>query len=239
MTRLAALAVVLSACAGCGDDGGGKITVDIDNGTCAATEVRFTGEIVNWSSNPQGDFCGVLGATLANTNGGEISTAPNGRFDTCIPKGTAVTLVPVTPPATPGGCSTGRTYSTAATMVADPTTIQAGADFSLRLFDDDTRTTFFQQVGAAYDATKGQLLVHVFGDTTRDIAISSAHDAAQAYVGGSATSAWAAGTHGDYVFFPNVALDGTTKITVAGQAIGAGAVSPAAGQITGITVYTR
>jgi hypothetical protein len=239
MTRLATLALVLSACAGCGDDGGGKIAVDIDNGSCGA-DVRFTGEVVDWDSNDQagGDFCGVFNSMLSGTSGGETTTAPNGRFDTCVPSGSATTAAGVTPPTGPTPCSMGNVYSTHATMIADPSTISAGADFSLRLFTDARRDALYAQTGGPFDPAKGHVLVHVFGDATRDVTLSSAHDATLSYTKG-ASATWVQGTHGDYVFFPNVTLDGSTMVTVAGQSVGAGPVTPVAGQITALTVYTR
>src|SRR5689334_19916192 len=123
--RTIAVVLLLTACS---DDGGTAVdatpVVDIDNGMCGA-DLRFTGELVDADST-MASFCGV---NAARVEGGSATsnTAPNGRFDLCIPKGGATNLT-VTPSATASGCtSMPGTYMMPAIAVGSTATIQAGA----------------------------------------------------------------------------------------------------------------
>src|SRR6187551_1049618 len=86
--------------AACGDDGGVPgdgsrdagadalrdatfVPVDIDNGSCG-DQIRFTGEFVDWDFDDTS--CGIFNALFEVAPQGAMdSTAPNGRFDLCIP----------------------------------------------------------------------------------------------------------------------------------------------------------
>ena len=227
-------ALVTLGCS-CKTDNNAFPPIDIDNGSCG-DQLRFTGEVVNWDSNDT-TFCGVFNATFqVQPDGAMDSTAPNGRFDLCIPKAAATTSVLVTPAANSSMCS-GSVFSHPEMVIANREVIEAGGDFSTRLFTDERQVTFYAQIGAAYDPAKAQLLVHDFG-ALRALKITAAHDATQAY--STTAAAWAAGDTGYYVFFPNVDPSaGMTKLTATGGAAGTGDVPLAAGQMTSISIYGR
>jgi hypothetical protein len=113
--------------------------------------------------------------------------------------------------------------------------ILAGGFFSGRAFTVARQTTFFQSVGAPFDATKAQVFVHVNG-MPRAVSIAAAHGTTQAIV----ATTWGAGDTGHEVFFPNVEVSGgTTMLTVAGGAIGTGSIPLVAGTITNVSVLVR
>jgi len=229
------LVFLITACGSCGDDGGGAVdatpTVDIDNGQCG-TELRFTGELLDWDST-ETSFCGLGGGAMVMGATGTLP--PNGRFDICV-SASSTTNVAVTPGANPSGCSSmPGTYTLPAIAVANPATIRSGAFFSGRMFTMARQASFFTTVGAAFDATKAQVIVHVDG-AQRGVAILATHATAQAYNG----TAWAAGETGKDVFFPNVDVaSGSTMLTVVGGAVGTGSIPLQAGKITMVAVRAK
>ncbi len=225
MIRAFVLLLVLASA--CGDDGGvvdAPQTVDIDNGSCGDT-VRFTGELVDWDQD-QG-FCGIFDALFQVQGDGAMdTTAPNGRFDMCVPD-QPETLVDVTPSANASACAQiGGTYPLPAIAVANKAVIFAGAFWSGRLFTMPRETV---------DAAKAQVVVHVEG-TPRAVSLSATHGETQAI----ATDVWAVGDTGHEVFFRDVDPAGeTTTLSVAGGAIGAGAIPLTAGKVTLVTVVAN
>jgi len=221
------------ACDGCG--GGGSAVdatpvVDFDNGICG-TELRFTGEIVDW--DVEAAFCGIFDAHVAVRGGGPTAnTAPNGRYDVCVSRDAQVTLADVTPSAVDSECTTPKsTYPLPLLLVGSRAAIQAGGFNSARAFTVAREAT----VGVTIDAAKAHVLVHVDG-VQRAVALAAAHDAAQA----NAATTWAAGDTGHEVFFPNVdPAGGSTELSVTGGAIGAGAIPLEAGKITEISVLAQ
>lgn len=218
-----ALCVLISAC---GDDGpnDAMVPVDIDNGTCG-TMVRFTGEYVDWDESTT-SFCGVFGAMFrARDGGGMSSTAPNGRFDLCVPD-QPITLVDITPPTQASACSsTPGTYTMPAIAVASKNVIFAGGAWSGRAFVMGRQTV---------DTAKAQVFVHVDG-APRDVSIEAAHGPAQA----RNNDVWAAGSSGQDVFFPDVEIgSGQTKVISAG-AIVPESIPLAAGTMTNISITVR
>lgn len=230
-----ALGPTLGACGG-GNDGpdDGRITVDIDNGSCG-DQINFTGEFVDWDNDTA--FCGIFDAQLEVQGEGAMdSTAPNGRFEgLCIPD-QAVTLLDVTPPAGNSPCATPASpYPMAGIAVANRDVIRAGAFFSVRTFTEARRTSFFQQAGFSFAPALAQVFVHVHG-TPRAVSIAANHGPTQAVAG----TAWAPGDTGHEVFFPNVDPGaGSTMLSVSGGAIGTGSIPLAAGKFTYVTVYAR
>lgn len=218
----------------CGDDGAGPVDaaavpVDIDNGSCG-DQIRFTGEYVDWDSDAS--FCGINDALIEVPNGSMDGTAPNGRFDLCIPDA-PTTRLDVTQPTAMSQCTTPvSSYSVPTILVANKAVIQAGAFFSARAFTTARQATFFQMVGTAFDSNKAQVHVHVEG-APRAVQITAAHGTTQAIT----TTTWAAGDTGKEVFFPNVDVGaGTTMLTVTGGALGTGSIPLVAGTITNVTV---
>lgn len=230
------LIVLLAAC---GDDGGSgpvdapPITVDIDNGSCG-DQIRFTGEYVDWDT--EASFCGINDALFEVTGDGAMdNTAPNGRFDLCVPD-QAVTRLDVTQPAGNSQCTTPpAAYTIPALAIANKQVIQAGAFWSGRAFTTARQATVFQMVGEALDPAKAQVFVHVDGPA-REVSLTAAHAAAQAVSGAT----WIAGATGTDVFFPNVVVGGgTTTLAVAGGALGTGELPVVAGTLTLVTVKTN
>lgn len=106
MTRLLLLATLgLSLSAGCGDDGGAQADarpIDAQDPADAAVDagpdafvrcpgaVLFTGEYLDWDSS-DAMFQGIFDATVTDTStNATAQTAPNGRWELCVPAGTAV-----------------------------------------------------------------------------------------------------------------------------------------------------
>ena len=215
--------VVLAVTASCGDH---NTAVD-----APGADVLFTGELVDWDSTDTGFFCGIFGAHLqvhgdpTRTN----TTNPNGRFMVMI-AAAATTQIDVTPPTAASQCTAPpSTYNVPGILVANKAVIDSGAIISARSFDVDRAPMF------GYDAAKAQVLVHVDG-MRRAPSITGTHDATQAFDG----TAWAMGTSGVNVYFPNVdPTGGTTTISVQGGAVGTGPVPIAAGTFTYVTVVAN
>jgi len=227
----AIFAIVIAAC---GDDGGKDATVDIDNGSCG-DQVRLFGEYVDWDDNQT--FCGILGATLvAEGNGAMSMTAPNGRYDLCLPD-QALTRVNITQPSANSQCTSPISGYTVPTILsAARNVIQGGGFYSARAWTTERQATFFQAAGVQFDSNKAQVFVHVNG-TPHPLSLAAPHAATQAV----AMTTWAAGDTGKEVFFPNVDVgSGTTTISVSGASMTAGASIPlVAGTITNIAVIIR
>jgi hypothetical protein len=235
---LSRLAVVVLVCSACGDDGGkaGDAAIvfpDIDNGSCG-DQLRFTGEYVDWDNDAS--FCGIAEALFEVPGGAMDTTAPNGRFDLCIPRAPATTLVDITPPTASSQCTVPPAgYAVPSIAVASPAVILAGNLFHGSNFTTVRQQSFFMDAGLTFDPTKAQVFVHVDG-TARAVSIDAAHGTAQAIV----ATTWAAGDTGKDVFFPNVDVGGgTTMLTVAGGAIGTGAIPLVAGKMTNVNVIAN
>ena len=231
MLRLGTLstALALAACPGDGGSNDAPVVADIDNGSCGDL-LRFTGEYIDWDADAK--FCGINQA-LVKLSGGEMTTtAPNGRFDLCIPNGPEQTLLTITPSAGLSECTTpNAAYPLPAIAVATKSVILGGLFWSGRGFTTDRQTT----LGVTLDPAKGHVFVHV-GGTPRAVSLAAAHGTAQAVV----TTAWADGDTGHEVLFPNVELGGgTTTLAVAGGAIGTGSIPVAAGTITTVDVIAN
>lgn len=215
-TSLAWVTLITTAC--CGSDP--KKMPD------APPDISFMGEYVDWDSTDN-TFCGINKATF--TVRGDASrtdlTNPNGRFTLAIPGGTANALVDITPPTGPSECLPSMsTYSMPGIFVADPAVLATMQILSTRNFSAARMPT----LGFTPDAGKGHVFVHVDA-TQAPVTISTTSDTAQKFDG----SAWAAGTQGVNVFFPNVAPG---DVTVAmGTAIGGGTVPVEAAKITYVT----
>lgn len=220
--RSAAFLVLLCACGG---DAAPRdaTTPDIDNGACGSM-LRFTGEYVDWDSGAT--FCGILGAQLQVPGGGAASvTAPNGRFDLCIPDAPVV-LVDITPPAAPSQCTTPpQTYVLPGIAVANKAVILAGGSWSGRAFGMARQTV---------NPTKAQVFVHVNG-TPGPVSIAAAHGPAQARM----NDTWSPGETGQDVFFPDVDPAGGTTTLSAGAAIGTGPIPLVAGKMTEVSIITK
>lgn len=234
------MVLVTSMLVACGDDGAGPVDaaivpVDIDNGSCG-DQIRFTGEYIDWDSHAS--FCGINQA-LIEVNGGSMdSTAPNGRFDLCLPDAPS-TRLDVTQPTALSQCTTPPGgYTIPTILFAQKVVIQNGAFFSGRAFTTGRQGTFFQMVGMPFDPTKGQVFVHVDG-IERTIALGAAHGPVFSVRVGTVSNDWAAGAAGTDVFFPNVDVGtGTTMLMADGFAVGTGPIPVIAGTITNVSMKT-
>lgn len=203
---------------GCGG-GGGEVLPDIDNGTCGS-ELRFTGEFVDWDNEQV--FCGIFGAQFQERGGaGADSTAPNGRFDLCLPAATDRALLDVTPSAVPSECTTpASTYRLSAIAVADREVILRGGFWSGKNVTADRELT----LGAALEPGKAHVLVHVPGGG-RAVTLDAEHGAPIE-----------AGP--EHTLFPNLA-PGTAQVDLAGGAFGAGEIPLEADRITELTLVPK
>jgi len=222
----------------CGDDGAGPVDaapvpVDIDNGSCG-DQIRFTGEYVDWDSHKS--FCGINEALIEVTGGSMDSTAPNGRFDLCIPDA-STTRLDVTQPTAMSQCTVPpAAYTIPTILFAQKAVIQSGGFFSARAFTAMRQTSFFAMVGAAFDPTKAQVFVHIDGPE-RTVSLAATHATAQAVRSGTASNDWVPGAQGVDVFFPNVDVGGgTTMLSTDTAAIGTGSIPLVAGTITNVSL---
>lgn len=216
--RSAAFLVILCACSDAAAPR--DAAIDVDNGTCTGM-LRFTGEYLDWDSGAT--FCGVFGAQFQVEGGSAKSTtAPNGRFDLCVPDA-ATTLVDITPPSAASQCTQDpETYVMPGIAVARKDVIAAAGMWSGRAFG---------MARQAVDPTKAQVFVHVNG-TPRAVSITAAHGTAQA----RNNDAWAAGDTGADVYFPDVDPAGGSTTLSAGSAIGTGTIPLVAGKMTEISI---
>jgi hypothetical protein len=232
------LGLACVALAACGDDGGTPTDAAIDAAVDAPTDTPggcgadafFTGEVIDWDATAT-KFCGVFNARLTVRGAPTRTdlTSPNGRFELCLAR-EAQTVIDVVFPTTQSECTTPRdTYPVPAVLVVPQGTFEAEGMFSGRAMTAMRQAAMFTQVGAAYDAGQAQLVVHVLGEATA-VAISSSHAATQAFDG----TAWAAGTTGKDVFFPNVA-PGATTVTYGSKTI---SLTLDPGVFTELTVFT-
>jgi hypothetical protein len=213
------IVVVLAACgddAGVRDDAAPDMPPDAAD-MCGATAVYLTGEYVDWDST-EVDFLGIFDATLAVVGdaGRTDRTAPNGRFELCLPNDPQV-LVEVVPLGD----------YVAGTIVVIKDVLGANGTFSLRSFT----AARGQMPPFGYDAAKAQVYVHVIG-AARTVDVSSPHAAGFHFDG----TAWLAGQTGTDVYVPNIdPAGGVTKIAVTG-ATEVGTVPIAAGAFTYVAV---
>jgi len=248
VSRRAALSVLLVVGA-CGDDGGSApidgavvdtiVPIDFDNGSCG-DQLRFTGEYLDWDSHM--NFCGINAAVVQVAGGGAMdSTAPNGRFDLCIPDA-AMTTLEVTQPTANSQCTVPAAgYTIPTIIIANKQVIQTGAMITASAWTTTRQTSFFTDVvGVAFDPTKAQVYVNSPGGQ-RTLSLAANHGPAQALVVGTASTDWAAADMGNVVFFPNVDVgNGTTTLSATGGATtGTGSIPLVAGTITNVTVVPQ
>ncbi|MEO8842555.1 MAG: hypothetical protein ABI591_15710 [Kofleriaceae bacterium] len=226
MTRILLLSVVLLHA--CGDDG--NKVVDASSGT-----LGYTGELVDWDEN-DATFCGVLGATLTVHGDASLTktTPPNGRLDMMVPDAASV-QIDVTPPTAASECALGiGLYQLPGLIVTGSAVINSGTSVSYRMIGMDRVQPFFSGLGVTFDAAKAIVFVHVEGNQAATVTSSAAHDTALAWNG----TAWAAGTTGVDIVFPNTAV-GTTMVDAGSGALGAGSIPAVAGTFTYVTLVAN
>jgi hypothetical protein len=220
---------VLIFLAACGDDGNATKDAAIDGGACGAN-APITGEVVDWDANNT-TFCGVFNAKLTVRADPSLSdsTNPNGRFELCVPRAAQVPL-DIAYATTPSECTSPKeAYPVPGVAIVLADVPNRSLLFSARAMTPTRQASMFTQIGQAYDAAKGQLVVHLVG-TAAKVTVDAAHAASQAWSGAT----WAAGDTGSDVFLPNL-TPGSVQITVAGAAA-LPKVDVVAGKYTYVTV---
>lgn len=227
------LLVIVITLAACGDDGVKDASVDIDNGSCG-DQLRFTGELVDWDTHAM--FCGVKDAVI-EVDGGQgamDTTAPNGRYDLCLPAANQFTRLNVTFAAVASACTQPASmYTLPVIIYADHGVIKAGAAYAARAMTMARQMSYFTMIQQTFDATRGQVLVHVHGTKFPKITLAADHGPPQIVSG----QTWAAGDSGSDIFFPNVAVGtGKVKLQIAGGGAGQTEIPVVAGTITNVAV---
>lgn len=226
------IALTFVSLAACGDDGAKDASVDIDNGSCGDM-LRFTGELMDWDSHSH--FCGVKDAVLEITGGAMDGTAPNGRFDLCLPAASKFDKLTVMFDVAASQCTQpASTYTMPVVVYADHGVIKAGGFYSARAMTMARQTSFFQEIQQTMDPTRGHVFVHVNGMKQPKITLAADHGVAQA----TTPTGWAAGDMGTDVFFPNVAT-GNVKLQIAGGGTGETEIPVIAGTITNVAVIPK
>lgn len=196
----------------------------------------FSGRFLDWDATPAAP-CPIVGAKwYATYDDTRVAvTDRDGAF--AIRLASYTPLLDIEPPSEASACA-GGTYGLHGIAIAPPAVVEAGGGFEARTMTSARAAAFYAGFGATFDATRGNLLVHVTG-VPRALAVSGAHGPAQAFTG----TAWQAGDTGRDVFFPNIELGGmmpmTTVTVTGGNAVGLGAVPLAAGAITYMAVILR
>ena len=222
---VAALVALVAAPAGCGGDGNQPpidAASDADAAPDAPTEVRFTGEYISFDyETDQTGANMALVAVHADPSRMDLA-APNGRFDLQIPSTDFVQY-----DLTPSSAALIPDFIGGTGIVARA--LAPTGKVSMRTMNP-TRAADF-----GYDATKGQVFVHVVG-TPHAVAVAAAHGAAYRFDG----TAWAAGDTGSDVYIPNVAVgSGTTTVTVTGTTGIPPSVPLLAGKFTYLTALSN
>lgn len=221
--RLAWLSLVVAACAcsACGDDGnsGADAAIDGPPDPCAPA-MTFTGEYLAWDSGGAG-FMGIPGATFTHRAdpAATDATAPNGRFEMCIPA--ADGFVDITP--------AGGSDIIAGTVVINKNVVSLQPVQSYRSFTT-TRAADF-----GFSSTQAHVFVHVHGAartvmTTANASVQKTFDGTN----------WVDGNAGTDIYLGNVDPQGTTMLTITGgSAIGGGTIPLTEGKFTYVTVIAR
>lgn len=220
-SRFVPLAFALSVIA-CGDDGGGAADAAIDGppDPCAPA-MTFTGEYITWDSSAT-SFMGIFGATFTHRDdpGATDMTAPNGRFEMCIPA--ADGFVDVTPMA--------GSELVAGTVVVDRDVLSLLPIQSYRSF------TTMRAADFGFDAGLAHVFVHVAGDP-RSVTTASAPAVQKVFDG----TMWSDGTTGTDIYLGNIDVGGgtTTLVVTGGNAVGGGSIPLTAGSFTYVTLIAR
>jgi hypothetical protein len=211
-----ALALVLAAC---GDDGG-SMTADALPDPCAP-DVTFTGEYLDWDSGGDPGFLGIFSADVTLRSDPSITdiTAPNGRWELCVPSGDD--LADVAP-------MSGSDY-VSGTIVLDASVLAALPTLSYRSFTA-TRAADF-----GFDVSKAHVLVQVVGGS-RTVTTASTPGIMQVNDG----TAWSAGNTGSTIYLGNIDVAANTTLTVSGGVVvGTETVPLSAGAFTYVTLLAR
>ncbi len=220
----ALIALALAACDGTVSTPDALVDADL-------VDFTFSGTFIDWDTP-----CPIDGATWTATYDDHRTTMTDGTGAFTLALASYTALVDVTPPSEPSACTGGR-YAIPGIAIAPPAVSLANGTFVARSLTEARAATFYASFGAAFEPTRGNLLIHVNG-TPRAFSITEPHAPTQAFTG----TAWSAGDTGVDVVFPNIEIPMSQRATVTvagGNAIGLGAVELVPGAITYMTVILR
>jgi hypothetical protein len=182
--------------------------------------MTFTGEFIDWDSGTSG-FLGIYAATFTVRGDATLtdSTAPNGRWEMCIPKSDG--LADVVPTA-------------ASTYVGGVVVIDKAVHASLPMESYRSfKTARAAEMG--YDAALAQVWVHVHGGT-RTVTTSAAPAISKVFD----NLQWVDGTTGSDFYLGNIPVSDTTKLVVTGgKYTGPTTIPLTAGQFTYVTIVAN
>lgn len=208
---------------------------DASDGPCGFYFYQLTAAFLDWDATTDAP-CAITGSRwYVHLDGRYETTDAAGRLAICLASNNPE--LDIHPPPTASTCTTpSSSYSIPGLVIATRSVADAGGALVARSLDDARIGPFYASFGSTFDATRGQLFVHVIG-APRAVAIAAPHAAAQAWGG----TAWASGDTGGDVFFPNIDLGATatTDVTVTGGALGTGSVPLVAGTITYMAVVVH
>jgi hypothetical protein len=237
-----ASALIALVVAGCGShaplavdagpaDAGPDPSIDAD-----LRDYDVAGVYLDWDSTAASP-CPIAGATWTVYFGGGRTGTTDATGAFTVQLASYLARIDVEQPHLPSACTTPPSaYDLPESAILPGVLHDAGGRPVIRSLTSARAATFYAAIGAPFQATRGQLLVHLDGPA-RSVAVSAPHDAVQAFDG----QTWAAGDTGSDVFFPNVDVTNGIwpTVTVSGNTIGAGSLELPAGTITAITVITK
>lgn len=220
LPRVVPLVVVaaLTVCSGCGDDGGNDAGVDGPPDTCAPL-MTFTGEYVAWDSGAS--FMGIPQATFAvrGDPATTSTTAPNGRFDMCIPAADGFVDV---------------TQMVGSDLVAGTVVVQKDV---LKFLPIQSYRSFTPTRAAEYgfSPTQAHVFVHIVGGS-RTVTTAANASVKKSFDG----AAWVDGNAGTDIYLGNVDPQGTTSLTISGgNVLGGGTIPLTEGAFTYVTLIAN
>jgi len=220
LARVVPLVVVaaLAACSGCGDDGGNDAGVDGPPDSCAPM-MTFNGEYVAWDSGTS--FMGIPQATFAlrTDPATKSTTAPNGRFEMCIPP--ADGFVDVTPMA--------GSDLVAGTVVVKKDVLKFLPIQSYRSF------TTTRAADYGFSPTQAHVFVHIAGGSRTVTTVANA-SVKKTFDG----AAWVDGNTGTDIYLGNVDPQGMTSLAITGgSVVGGGTIPLTEGAFTYVTLLAN
>lgn len=217
MTLRAGLAALALTVCACGDDGPSDAGPDGPPDPCAPM-MTFTGEYLTWDSGTAG-FMGINGATFT-ARGSQVSstTAPNGRFEMCIPAGDGSVDV----------------ANAAGSDLVDGVVI-VDKDVLMHLPVQSYRS--FTPARAAeygFSASQAHVFVHVAGGS-RTVSLDATAGVQKSFDG----TAWVDGNAGTDIYLGNIDAQSAVLTVSGGAAVGGGTIALSAGTFTHVTILAR
>jgi hypothetical protein len=216
LPRFAPLLLVVAAC---GDDTSG--TVDAAPPDPCGAQMTFTGELLDWDSGGSVGFLGVFGSnvTLRSDPSFTDLTAPNGRWEMCIPRADGLA---------DASAMSGNGYISGV-MVIDADVQRALPVLSYRSF------TMTRAADFGFSSSDAHVYVHVQGGS-RTVTTAATPGTMQVFSG----TTWSAGNTGTDIYLGNIPLASTTTLMVSGGDVtGATTIPLSAGLFTYVTLLAK